>query len=45
MDLAIVLIGVISFISTLILIPVWIKKAASIGLVWEDMNKIEKKEV
>ncbi len=29
----------ISFLVTLILMPLWIRKAKEIGLVWEDMNK------
>ena len=31
----------ISFFITLFLIPIWIKKAKQIGLIWEDMNKPE----
>ena len=30
---------IISFLVTLALMPLWIKKAREIGLVWEDMNK------
>ena len=30
---------IISFLVTLVLMPLWIKKAREIGLVWEDMNK------
>lgn len=29
----------ISFLVTLVLMPLWIKKAKEIGLIWEDMNK------
>ena len=31
---------IIGFLTSLILIPLWIRKVKSIGLVWEDMNKI-----
>ena len=34
----------ISFFSTFLLMPWWIKKARDIGLIWDDMNKFEKKE-
>lgn len=34
----------ISFVSTLVLIPVWIRKTKQIGLVWEDMNKFHKEK-
>ncbi len=40
MDIPISLIGVaVSFIVTLLFLPLWIKKARKIDLVWEDMNK------
>ena len=32
----------LSFFITLFFIPIWIKKAKEIGLVWEDMNKPER---
>ena len=35
----------VSFLLTLFLIPFWIRKARSIGLVWEDMNKYAKTKV
>ena len=34
-----------SFIITLVVLPKWIKKTREIGLVWEDMNKINKPKV
>ena len=34
-----------SFFVTLFLLPYWIRKAREIGLVWEDMNKINSKTV
>jgi UDP-N-acetylglucosamine--dolichyl-phosphate N-acetylglucosaminephosphotransferase len=35
---------ILGFLITLFFIPYWIKKAKQIGLVWEDMNKKEKKK-
>jgi UDP-N-acetylglucosamine--dolichyl-phosphate N-acetylglucosaminephosphotransferase len=32
----------ISFFVTLLIMPMWIKKAKQIGLIWEDMNKFNK---
>lgn len=32
----------ISFISTLIFLPYWIKRAKQVGLLWEDMNKYQR---
>jgi len=29
----------LSFFTTLFFIPIWIKRAKKIGLIWEDMNK------
>jgi len=34
----------VSFLTTLVIIPFWIKKANQIGLLWEDMNKYLKKK-
>ena len=34
----------VSFLTTLIILPFWIKKAKQIGLVWKDMNKPDKKK-
>ena len=31
---------IISFLGTLLILPLWIRKAKQIGLVWNDMNKI-----
>ncbi len=43
MKIYILLIPIIaSFLTTLALLPSWIKKAKQIGLVWEDMNKYKK---
>ncbi|MBI5872175.1 glycosyl transferase family 4 [archaeon] len=36
---------IISFLVTLVVLPRWIKKTKEIGLVWEDMNKIERNKV
>lgn len=35
---------ILSFFSTFLLMPWWIKKARSIGLIWDDMNKFKTKE-
>jgi UDP-N-acetylglucosamine--dolichyl-phosphate N-acetylglucosaminephosphotransferase len=35
----------ISFFITLFVLPIWIRKARGIDLIWEDMNKIEKNKV
>ena len=34
-----------SFLVTLVLVPIWIKKARQIGLLWEDKNKLRKEKV
>lgn len=34
-----------SFFVTLFVLPFWIRKAAQIGLVWDDMNKVGKQKV
>lgn len=34
----------VSFLVTLALMPFWIKKAKEIGLVWEDMNKFDRRK-
>ncbi len=36
---------IISFLVTLLFIPVWMRKATSLGLLWEDMNKLSAKPV
>jgi len=36
---------IVSFLITFLLIPFWIRKVKSIGLVWEDMNKIKSESV
>ena len=35
----------VSFIITLLVLPNWIKKSKDIGLVWDDMNKFDKRKV
>jgi UDP-N-acetylglucosamine--dolichyl-phosphate N-acetylglucosaminephosphotransferase len=40
MEILLVLIILMSFLSTLLIMPIWIKKAKQIGLIWEDMNKL-----
>jgi len=35
----------VSFFITLFFLPVWIRKAKQIGLVWEDMNKLQSEKV
>lgn len=41
MDYTLLLAVVVSFILTLLVMPVWIRKAKDVGLVWEDMNKYD----
>lgn len=36
---------IVSFLLTFLLIPFWIRKVKSIGLVWEDMNKLKSEPV
>src|SRR3989344_753570 len=36
---------IVSFLITFLLIPFWIRKVKSIGLVWEDMNKLKSESV
>ena len=35
----------VSFLTSLFFLPSWIKKAKSIGLIWDDMNKIKADKV
>jgi len=42
MDIILLLPFVLSFVTALILMPYWIKKAKQIGLIWEDMNKFKR---
>jgi UDP-N-acetylglucosamine--dolichyl-phosphate N-acetylglucosaminephosphotransferase len=42
MEILFILIILTSFLSTLLIMPIWIKKAKQIGLVWEDMNKFSR---
>jgi UDP-N-acetylglucosamine--dolichyl-phosphate N-acetylglucosaminephosphotransferase len=44
-DLKLLIPLVASFFITLFVMPYWIKKTREIGLVWEDMNKFERKQV
>ena len=41
-DLRLALPLALSFIIVILVIPIWIKKAKCIGLIWEDMNKFQK---
>lgn len=36
---------IISFVVTLVFLPLWIRKSKQIGLLWDDMNKIDKPRV
>ena len=44
MDPLLITIMLVSFLTTLIIIPFWIRKTTQIGLLWEDMNKYLKKK-
>ncbi len=44
-DLILIIPVLISFFTTLFLMPFWIKKARDIGLLWEEMNKINAEKV
>jgi UDP-N-acetylglucosamine--dolichyl-phosphate N-acetylglucosaminephosphotransferase len=44
MDILLVLIIFASFLSTLLVMPAWIKKAKQIDLIWEDMNKLPREK-
>jgi len=44
MDPLLITIALVSFLTTLIIIPFWMRKAKQIGLLWEDMNKYLKKK-
>ena len=39
MEPLIILVILASFLCTLFIMPIWIRKAKEIGLIWEDMNK------
>lgn len=45
MNISIILIILASFFITLFLMPYWIRKAKQIGLVWQDMNKLNSDKV
>ena len=36
---------IVSFLISLVFMPIWIKKAKQIGLMWQDMNKIKSSKV
>lgn len=42
MEIILLISVVLSFFAVLFFIPIWIRKAKQIGLIWEDMNKIDK---
>ena len=44
MDPLLITVMLVSFLTTLIIIPFWMRKAKQIGLLWEDMNKYIKKK-
>lgn len=44
MEILLILIILMSFLSTLLIMPIWIKKAKQIGLIWEDMNKLPREK-
>lgn len=44
MELILLLPFILSFAITILLLPLWIKKARNIGLLWEDMNKKDNKK-
>ena len=36
---------VMSFLTSFLILPSWMRKAQRVGLVWEDMNKYDKRKV
>jgi len=44
MEIILIIPLLVSFLATLFIMPKWIGKAKTIGLVWEDMNKFERKK-
>ena len=42
MEKIIIVSVLVSFVTALLILPQWIKKARSVGLLWEDMNKYDK---
>ncbi|MCK9568371.1 glycosyl transferase family 4 [Candidatus Pacearchaeota archaeon] len=44
MDILLILIIFASFLSTLLVMPAWIRKAKQIDLIWEDMNKLPREK-
>lgn len=45
MDLLLLLPLIAAFLTCVFIMPLWIRKATQIGLVWDDMNKIGEKKV
>lgn len=44
MEIVLIIPLLVSFLATLFIMPKWISKAKTIGLVWDDMNKFERKK-
>jgi UDP-N-acetylglucosamine--dolichyl-phosphate N-acetylglucosaminephosphotransferase len=44
MEILLILIIFASFLSTLLIMPAWIRKAKQIDLIWEDMNKLPREK-
>lgn len=44
MEILLPLIILASFLTTLLIMPIWIRKAKDIDLVWEDMNKLPREK-
>ncbi|MFA5071758.1 MAG: glycosyl transferase family 4 [Candidatus Pacearchaeota archaeon] len=44
MEILLILVIFASFLSTLLVMPAWIRKAKQIDLVWEDMNKLPREK-
>jgi len=45
MEIIVLIPIILSFLTVLVITPLWIKKAKNIKLVWDDMNKLSKKKV
>lgn len=45
MEIIVLIPIILSFLTVLVITPLWIKKAKHIGLVWDDMNKLSKKKI
>jgi UDP-N-acetylglucosamine--dolichyl-phosphate N-acetylglucosaminephosphotransferase len=44
MEILFIFLILISFLVPLLILPIWIKKAKQIGLIWEDMNKLPREK-